>query len=92
MGLFKKLAKKWAVPESPQDFTASRSLCSNTDSATGAVRNMGFPVLKALGDLVSRGVGGLCKIALIAIKGDGLISILHSLLLVGERAYEDGPG
>ena len=42
---FKQLANKWAVSESPQDFTASRSLRSNTDSATGAVSDTGFTVL-----------------------------------------------
>ena len=53
LGLFKYLAKKWAVPEASQDFGASRSLCSSMDSATGAVSNTGFRLLKSLGALVS---------------------------------------
>ena len=83
LGLFKYLAKKWAVPKAPQDFTASRSLRLNTDSTTGAVSDTGFPVLEALGDLVSRGAEGLNNIALLAINEYGLVSVLHSLFLVG---------
>ena len=59
LGLFKELANKWAVPEAPQDFTASCSLRSNTDSAMGAVSNTGVLVLEALGDLVLRVAEGL---------------------------------
>ena len=84
LDLFNYLAKKWAVPKSPQEFTASRSLQLNTDSMTGSIRGMGFPVLKALGALVSRGTEGLDKLALLAINKDGLVSVLNSLLQVGE--------
>ena len=35
--LYKYLVKKRAVPKAPQEFTASRSLRLNMDSATGAV-------------------------------------------------------
>ena len=55
MGLFKYPAKKLAVPEAPQDFTSSRSLRSNTDSAMAAVSGTEFRVLESLGDLISRG-------------------------------------
>ena len=89
---FKHLANKWAVSESPQDFTASRSLRLNTDSATGAVSDTGFPVLEALGDLISRGAEEFNRLALLAVKKDGLVSVLHSLFLVGESAYKEGPG
>ena len=91
LGLFKYLAKKWAVPKSPHDFTASRSLRSSTDSATGAVNDTGFSVLEALGALISRGAEGLDKLALLDVKKYGLFSVLHSLFLVGESAYEDRP-
>ena len=37
-------------------------------SATGAVRNTGFPVLEALGDLFSRRAEGLDKLALLAVN------------------------
>ena len=64
----------------------------NTDSATGAVINTGFPVLEALGYFVSRSAEGLVKLTLIAGNIEGLVSILHSLFLVGGSAYEDGTG
>ena len=64
----------------------------NTDSATGDASDTVFPVLKALGDLVLRGAEGLNKIALLAVNKDGLIYVLHSLFLVGESTYKDGPG
>ena len=92
LGLFKYLAKKWAVPKSPQDFTASRSLRSNTDSTTRAVSDTGFPVLEALVDLVSRGAEDLDNIALLTINKYGLVSVLLSLFLIEESAYENGPG
>ena len=92
LGLFKYLAKKSAVPIASQDFTASRSLRSNTDSATGVITDTGLPVLKALGALVSRVAEGLDKLALLAFNEDSLISVLHSLFQVGESAYKDGPG
>ena len=92
LGLFKYPAKKWVVPEAPQDFTASRSLRLNTDSATGAVSDTGFLVIKALGALVLRGDEGLDKLTLLALNEDGLVSVLRSLFQVGESAYEDGPG
>ena len=92
LGLFKYLAKKWAVPKAPQDFTARRSLHLNTDSATGAVSNMGFLVLEALEALVSRGAEVLDKLALLAVNEDGLVSVLHYLFLVGESAYKDRTG
>ena len=92
MSLFKYLAKKWAVPEDPQDFTASRSLRSNTDSTTGAVSDTGFRVLEALGDLASRGAEGLDNIALLTINEYVLVSVLRSLFLFGESAYENRPG
>ena len=92
LGLFKQLTNKWAVPEFTQELTASRSLHSSTDSTTGAVSNTVFPVLEALGALVSRGAEGLNKLALLAINRDGLVSVLHSLVLVGGSAYKDGPG
>ena len=92
LGLFKYLSKKWSGPRDPQDFTASRSLHSNTDSVMGAVSDTDFPVLKALGYLVSRGVEGLDKLALLAVNKDGLVFVLHSLFLVGESACKDGPG
>ena len=72
IGLSKYLAKKWAVPKSPQDFTASRYLRSNTDSATGSVSDTGLLVLKVLGALVSRGAEGLDKLALLSVNEDGL--------------------
>ena len=81
--LYKYLAKKWEVPEAPQEFPASRSLRSNTNSATGAISDTGFPVLKSLGTLVSRGAKGLKKLSLLVVNKDGLISVLHSLFLVG---------
>ena len=59
---------------------------------TGAVSNTGFPVLEALGDLVLRGAEGLNRLALLADNKEGLVSVLQSLFLVGESAYEDGPG
>ena len=77
------LANKWAFPEAAQYFAASRSLCSNTDSATGAVINTGFPVFKALADLISRGDEGLDNLALLAVNADPLVSVLHSLFHVG---------
>ena len=86
LGLFKYLTKKWAVPEAPQDLTAKRSLRSNTDAATGSIIDMGFPVLEDLGDLVSRGVEGLDNIALLSVNKNNLVSVLHSLFLVGESA------
>ena len=43
LGLFKYIEKKWAVPEALQYFTANFSLCSNTESATGAISDTGFP-------------------------------------------------
>ena len=64
----------------------------NTDSATGAVSDTGFPVLEALGALVSRGVESINRLALLDVNKDVLISVLHSLLLVGESAYEDRSG
>ena len=73
------------------EFTASRYLRSNTESATGAVSDTDLPVLEALGALVSRGAEGLDKISLLAVNEDGLVSVLHSLFLVGESAYKDGP-
>ena len=45
IGLFKYLANKWAVPKFPQDFTASRSLRSNTDSMIEAISDTVFPLL-----------------------------------------------
>ena len=92
LGLFKYFAKKWAAPEVPQYFIASRSLCSNTDSATGPLSNTGLPVLKALRALVLRGAEGLVNINLLAVNKDGLVSVLHEIFLVGESAYENGPG
>ena len=92
LALYKYLAKKWAIPKSPQEFTASRSLRLNMDYATGAVSDTGFPVLEALGILVSRGAEGLDKLFLIAVNEDDLISVLHSLFQVGESDYEDGTG
>ena len=83
LGLLRYLAKKWVVPESPQDFTASRSLRSNTDSATGVVSDTGVPLLKSLGAFVSRSPEGLDKLALLAVNEDGLVSVLHSIFLVG---------
>ena len=80
------------VPEAPQDFTASRSLRSNTKSTTGAVSDTGFPVLESLGALVLRGAEGLDKLALLAGNEEGLVSVLHSLFLVRKISYEDGPG
>ena len=58
----------------------------------GAVSDTGFPLLKALGALVSRGTEGLDKLSLLAVIKDGLVSVLHSLFLVGESAYKDRPG
>ena len=84
LGLLKYLAKKWAVPKSPHDFTASRSLRLNTDSATGAVSDTGFPVLEDLGAIVSRGAGGLDKLSVLAFNKGGHIYVLHSLFQVGE--------
>ena len=78
--------------QSPQYFTASHSLQSNTDSATGAVSDTGYPLLEALGALVLRGAEGLERLALLAVNEDGLISVLHSLFLIGESAYKDGTG
>ena len=92
LGLLKYLAKKWAVSKAPQYFIASRSLRSNTDSVKGAVSDMSFSVLEALGDLVLRGVKSLDKLALIAVNEDGLVSVLNSLFQVGESAYKDGHG
>ena len=86
------LAKKWVFPKAPQDFTASHFLRSNTDSVTRAVSNTGFLVIEALGALVLRGAEGLDKIALLAVNKEGLVSFLHSIILVGDSAYEDGPG
>ena len=83
LGLFKCLAKKWAVHEAPQDFTTSRSLRLNADSTTGAVSDTGFPVLEALGYLVSRGAEGLNNIALLTINEYSLGSVLRSLFIVG---------
>ena len=91
LGLFKYLAKKLTVPESPQGFTASRSLRSNIDYTPGAIRDTGFPVLKDLGALVSRGAEGVDKIALLAVNEDGLVSVLHSLFQFGDSSYKDGP-
>ena len=62
------------------------------DSATGDVSDTGFPVLKSLGDIFSRGAEGLYKLALLSVNEDVLISVLHSLFLFGESAYKDGPG
>ena len=92
LGLFKYLAKKLTVPESPQGFTASRSLRSNIDYTPGAIRDTGFPVLKDLGALVSRGAEGVDKIALLAVNKDGLVSVLQPLFLVGESTYKDEHG
>ena len=83
LGIFNNLAKKWAVPEAPQEFTASRYLRSNTDPTMGAVSDMDFPVLKALGAFVSRGAEGLNKLALLAVNEYGLVSVLHYLFQVG---------
>ena len=58
----------------------------------GAVSDTGFPLLKSLGALVSRGTVGLDKLSLLAVIKDGLVSVLHSLFLVGESAYKYGPG
>ena len=58
----------------------------------GAVSDTGFPLLKSLGALVSRGTVGLDKLSLLAVIKDGLVSVLHSLFLVGESAYKNGPG
>ena len=58
----------------------------------GAVSDTGFPLLKALGALVSRGTEGIDKLSLLAVIKDGLVSVLHSLFLVGESAYKEGPG
>ena len=87
IGIFKYLANKWAVPGSPQEFTASRSLRSNTDSATGSVSDTGFPVIEALGYFVSGGSEGIYKLSLLAVNEDSLVSVLHSLFKVGESAY-----
>ena len=92
LGLFKYLTNKWAFPKKPQYFTASRSFRSNTDSVTGAVSNTSVLVLGALGTLGSMGAEGLDKLALVNVKEDGLVSILHYLFLVGESAYKDGRG
>ena len=89
--IFKYLAKKWAVPESPQEFTARHSLRSNIESTAGDVSNTRFSVIKALGDLVLRGTEGLNKLALLAANEDGLVSVLHYFFQVGESAYKDGP-
>ena len=65
----------------------------NTESTTGAVSDTGFPVLKALGTLVSRGSEGLNKPPpLIVFNKDGLVSVLKSLFQVGESAYKDVTG
>ena len=86
LGIFKYLAKKWAFPEAPQEFTASRSLRLNTDSATVAVSDTGFPVLEDLGAIVSRGAGGLDKLSVLAVNKGSHIFVLHSLFQVGESA------
>ena len=83
LALYKYLAKEWAVPKAPKEFTASRSLCSNMDSSTGAVNNTGFPVLEDLGNLVSRSAEGLNKLSLISLNEYILVSVLHSLFQVG---------
>ena len=83
LGLFKYLAKKWEVLESPQDFTASRSLRLNTDLTMGGISDTGLPVLEALGALVSSSVEGLYKLALLPINEDGLVFVLNSLFLFG---------
>ena len=49
----------------------------------GAVSDMDFPVLKALGAFVSRGAEGLNKLALLAVNEYGLVSVLHYLFQVG---------
>ena len=78
LALYKYLAKKWAVPKYLQEFTASRSI--------------GFPVLKDPGTLVLRDSEGINELSLLAVNKDGLVSVLHSLLQVGESDYKVGPG
>ena len=55
LGLYKYPAKKWAVSKAPQEFNAIRSLRSNMESTMLAVSDTGFPILEALGAIVSRG-------------------------------------
>ena len=90
--LYKYLTKKWAFLEAPQEFTASRSLCLNTESAMGAFSDTWFPVLETLGPLVFSSAEGLNKLSLFAVNEEGFVSILNSRFQVGESAYKDKPG
>ena len=83
LGIYIYLAKKWAVPEAPQEFTTSRSFRSNTESASRDINATGFPVLEALGALVSRGDEGLGKLALLAVNEEGLVSVLQYIFRLG---------
>ena len=59
---------------------------------TGAVSDIGFPVLEALEAIFLRGTEGLDKLSLRTVNKDGLVSALNSLFQVCESAYEDRPG
>ena len=45
-----------------------------------------------MGALISRGTEGLDNLALLAVNKDDFVSVLYSLFLGGESAYEDRPG
>ena len=47
------------------------------ESATGAISNMSFLVIEAVGALVLRGAEGLDNLALLVVNKDGLVSVLH---------------
>ena len=86
LALHKHLARYWAAADAPQDDLGGRATRSTTDSSTGAVAAVGFPVLETFRNLVLRKVEGVDKLSFLAVKGAGEVSVLHSLFCVGESA------
>ena len=82
------LLQRWKIPP-PRSATARTR--SESDAVTGAVATEGPPLYKFIQSLVERNAPGSGNIALLSITTEGTVTLLHSLLITRDDAYDDDP-
>ena len=82
------LVQKWKI--TPQRSAPARTR-SEADAATGAIASEGAPLYRFIRSLVERGAPGSENIALLSISPEGSVTLLHSLLITRENAYDEDP-
>ena len=83
------LLQKWKTPTT-QGGAAARNYLES-DAATGAISAEGAPLYNFIRSLVERNAPGSENITLLAISQEGVVILLHSLLITRDNAYDEDP-